>query len=78
MPFDPYLRPAGDGTFELLVPYAGGAVNVLPYCFHSEEEAASWLASRKGRERIRQIRNRFGRSKRISSGYPLPARAAAS
>jgi hypothetical protein len=78
MEFEPYLRPAGDGTFELLVPYADGAVNVLPYCFHSEEEAASWLASRKGRERIRQIRNRFGRSKRIPNRYPLPVRAAIS
>ena len=78
MSFEPYLRPAGDGTYELLVPYDDGAVNVLPYCFHSEEEAASWLASRKGRERIRQIRNRFSRSKRISSRYPLPAQAAVS
>ncbi len=78
MAFDPYLRPAGDGTFELLVPYADGAVNVLPYCFHSEEEAAGWLASRKGRERIRQIRSRFGRSRRMSSNYPSPARAAVS
>jgi hypothetical protein len=58
MVFKPYLRAVGDGTLELLVPLAGVAVHVLPYCFHSEEDAANWLASRKGREQIMKIRGR--------------------
>ena len=78
MTFDPYLRSAGDGTFELLVPSASGAVHVLPYCFHTEEEAASWIASRKGRERIRKVRGRYERAKRVSNRYPVPAMAAIS
>ncbi len=71
MAFEPYLRPAGDGTFELLVPSSGGAFHVLPYCFHSEEDAADWLASRKGREQIRKIRSRYERSKRAAHRYTL-------
>ncbi|MGO8953786.1 MAG: hypothetical protein ACLPWS_00730 [Rhodomicrobium sp.] len=71
MSFEPYLRAAGDGTLELLVPSAGGAVHVLPYCFHTEEDAANWLASRKGRERIRQIRSRYEKSKRGTPRYTL-------
>ena len=66
MSFKPYLRAANDGTFELLVPSAGGHVQVLPYCFHTEEDAVNWLASRKGREQIRRIRSRSGRSKHTS------------
>lgn len=75
MAFEPYLRPAGDGTFELLVPSAGGGVHVLPYCFHTEEDAASWLASRKGRERIRKIRVRLDKARRASSRYMLQTAA---
>jgi hypothetical protein len=78
MAFEPYLRAAGDGTFELLVPSAGGAVHVLPYCFHTEEDAANWLASRKGRERIRKIRSRYDRAKRASHRYTLHSGAALS
>jgi hypothetical protein len=76
MTFEPYLRPAGDGTFELLVPTAGGTVHVLPYCFHTGEDAADWLASAKGRERIRKIRSRFARARRISGRYPVPVAVA--
>ena len=61
MSFEPFLRAAGDGTFELLVPSADGAVHVLPYCFHSEEDAGNWLTSRKGREQIRKICRRAQR-----------------
>ena len=77
MASEPYLRPAGDGTFELLVPSAGGAVHVLPYCFHTEEDAANWLASRKGRELIRKVRSRY-RAKPISKRCALPTGAAVS
>ena len=78
MTFEPYLRPAGDGTFELLVPSASGAVHILPYCFHTEEDAANWLASRKGRERIRKIRGRYQRARRVSERFPVPTLAAIS
>lgn len=59
MSLNPYLRAADDGTYELLVPSGPGKVHVLPYCFHTEEDAARWLASRKGREQIQQIRRRY-------------------
>lgn len=78
MAFEPYLRPAGDGTYELLVPSAGGAVHVLPYCFHTEEDAANWLATRKGREHIRKIRGRYNRAKRTAQRYILRTGAAVS
>ncbi|MBI4725394.1 MAG: hypothetical protein HY765_10585 [Rhodomicrobium sp.] len=77
MSFEPYLRDAGDGTFELLVPSAGGAVHILPYCFHTEEDAANWLASRKGRERIKKIRIRYDKSKRAAHRYTLHTAEAA-
>jgi hypothetical protein len=64
MAFEPYLRPAGDGTLELLVPSVEGTIHVLPYCFHTEEDAANWLASRKGREYMRGLRRRFGKLRR--------------
>ncbi|KAI94552.1 hypothetical protein T281_10375 [Rhodomicrobium udaipurense JA643] len=51
----PYLREADDGTFELLVPAGFGRVHVLPYCFHTEEDAARWITSRKGRERLMSL-----------------------
>ena len=56
MSSQPYLRAADDGTYELLVPFGTGSVHILPYCFHTEEDAANWLASRKGRELIQHIR----------------------
>jgi hypothetical protein len=76
MTFEPYLRPTSEGTFELLVPSASGAVHVLPYRFGTEEDAANWLASRKGCERIRRTRSRYERSKRTSGGSPAHARRA--
>ena len=54
----PYLRAADDGTYELLVPFGKSSVHILPYCFHTQEDAANWLASRKGRELIQRIRPR--------------------
>lgn len=69
MAFEPYLRDAGDGTFELLVPSAAGTVHILPYCFHTEEDAADWLATRKGRERIRKIRGQYEKVKRAARRY---------
>jgi hypothetical protein len=57
MSIEPYLRAAGDGTYELVVPSKGGKVHVLPYCFHSNEDAVNWLATPKGRERIEKLRN---------------------
>jgi hypothetical protein len=56
MSSQPYLRAADDGTFELLVPSGTGSIHVLPYCFHTEKDAANWLASCKGKQRIQQIR----------------------
>ena len=56
MTSQPYLRAADDGTYELLVPFAKDSVHILPYCFHTVEDAANWLASRKGREIIQLIR----------------------
>jgi hypothetical protein len=57
----PYLRAADDGTFELVVTSVKGRVHVLPYCFHTEEDAMTWLSSRKGEETIRKL-----------SGFPQP------
>ena len=56
MTSQPYLRAADDGTYELLVPFAKDSVHILPYCFHTVEDAANWLASRKGREIVQHIR----------------------
>ena len=77
MTFEPYLRPAGDGTLELLVPSVDGAIYVLPYCFHSEEDAANWLASRKGREYMRRLRRRHGRLRSDLDGAVVSAGTAA-
>jgi len=71
MLFEPYLRKANDGTYELLVPLPGGAFQVLPYCFHTPQDAASWLTSRKGQEQIRIIRNRYQRRNRRSARLVL-------
>lgn len=54
----PYIRAADDGTYELLVPFGVGTVHVLPYCFHTAEEAKKWLKSRKGREQLEKLRAR--------------------
>ena len=51
----PYLRAADDGTYEVVVPAGMGRDHILPYCFHTEEDALRWLSTRKGREQIRQI-----------------------
>jgi len=65
MSFEPYLRAAGDGTLELLVPSTGGIVHILPYCFHSEEDAANWLASRKGRELMTKLCRQPGKRPKL-------------
>ncbi len=70
MSSQPFLRVVDDGTYELLVP-SRGSVHILPYCFHTEEDAASWLATRKGREHIEQIRNLKNR-KRASAVVMQP------
>ncbi len=62
MSSQPYLRVVDDGTYELLVP-SRGSVHILPYCFHTEEDAARWLATRKGREHIEQIQNMKNRER---------------
>ncbi len=67
MSSQPYLRTADDGTFELLVP-SRGSVHILPYCFHTEEDAVNWLATRKGRENIQQIRD-MKKRERVSRRY---------
>lgn len=77
MTFEPYLRLTGDGTYELLVPSASRAVHVLPYRFPTEEDAANWLASRKGRQRIRKTRSRYERCKRALGRHATPARRTA-
>lgn len=66
----PYLRVVDDGTYELLVP-SRGSIHILPYCFHTEEDAAIWLATRKGREQIEQIRNMKYRE-RVNRRYLMP------
>ena len=55
MSSEPYLQAAKDGTFELVIPDNKGPLHVLPYCFHSEEDAMTWLSSRKGREQLKKI-----------------------
>jgi hypothetical protein len=57
MSIKPYLRAVGDGTYELVVQSKGGRLHVLPYCFHSNEDAVNWLATPKGREQIEKLRN---------------------
>lgn len=53
----PYLRMTDDGTYELVVPEDKGMLHILPYCFHTEEDAVNWLSSRKGRELISKLNN---------------------
>lgn len=54
----PYLRITDDGTYELVVPEGRGRLHILPYCFHTEEDALNWLTTRKGREQISKINDR--------------------
>jgi hypothetical protein len=68
MSTQPYLRAADDGTYELLVP-SRGSVHILPYCFYTEDDAANWLASRKGREQIQQIHVKCEKTGRVSRRY---------
>jgi hypothetical protein len=58
MASQPYLRIADDGTYELVVPAGKGRVHILPYCFHNEEDAMTWLSTPKGREQINKISGR--------------------
>ena len=58
MASQPYLRIADDGTYELVVPAGKGRVHILPYCFHTEEDAMKWLSTRKGREQVNKISGR--------------------
>ena len=51
----PYLRIAEDGTYELVVPAGKGRDHILPYCFHTEQDAMDWLSTRKGREQVSKI-----------------------
>jgi hypothetical protein len=53
----PFPRPAGDGTYEVVVPLAGCPVPViLPYFFSSEEDGMLWISSPKGSKRIERAR----------------------
>ena len=53
----PFTRPAGDGTYEVLVPLSGHqAPLILPYSFSSEEDCKLWLTSAKGSRRIEKAR----------------------
>jgi hypothetical protein len=65
----PYLRAADDGTYELVVPSGKGRLHVLPYCFHTEEDALSWLSTRKGREHIKTLL----RQERRPASFPAAA-----
>ena len=71
MSSQPYLRAADDGTYELLIPFDEDSVHVLPYCFHTAEDAVKWLASRKGREQIQHIRPKGGLTELISCDMSL-------
>jgi hypothetical protein len=53
----PFARPAGDGTYEVVVPVADRSLPlILPYSFCSEEDGELWIVSRKGRKRIERAR----------------------
>jgi len=52
-----FPRPAGDGTYEVVVPLAGSSAPViLPYFFSSEEDGMLWISSPKGSKRIERAR----------------------
>jgi hypothetical protein len=55
--FQPFARPAGDGTYEVVVPVADRPLPlILPYSFSSEEDGKLWIVSQKGRKRIEKAR----------------------
>jgi hypothetical protein len=56
----PFLRSAGDGTYEVVVPLRHYiSPLILPYSFPSEEVGTLWIKSQKGSERIDQARTLF-------------------
>jgi hypothetical protein len=56
----PFTRPAGDGTYEVVVPLAGRSLPlILPYSFASEEDGLIWIGSLKGSKRIEKARIYF-------------------
>ena len=56
----PFMRPAGDGTYEVVVPLTDRSLPViLPYSFSSEEDGMLWVCSPKGSKRIETARTRF-------------------
>ena len=69
MSSQPHLRAADDGTYELLIPFGKGSVHILPYCFHSEEDAANWLASRKSQEQLQTFARKVKMQERLSRYY---------
>jgi hypothetical protein len=53
----PFARPAGDGTYEVVIPLAEGSRPlILPYSFSSEEDGMLWISSPKGSRRIEKAR----------------------
>jgi hypothetical protein len=52
----PFARPAGDGTYEVVIPLADRSPPVMPYSFSSKEDSKLWILSRKGRKRIAKAR----------------------
>ena len=57
----PFLRQAGDGTYEIVIPLADCSLPlILPYSFSSEDDGLLWLQSRKGSARIERARTFLG------------------
>jgi hypothetical protein len=53
----PFARPAGDGTYEVVIPLAENSRPlILPYSFSSEEDGMLWINSPKGSKRIEKAR----------------------
>ncbi len=52
------LRRTYDGTYELLTSL-GGATEILPHAFTSEDDAKAWMSSLKGRRMLAQARARL-------------------
>ena len=53
----PFIRSAGDGTYEVVVPLSAHiSPLILPYSFPSEEVGTLWIRSKKGSERIERSR----------------------
>jgi hypothetical protein len=58
--FQPFARPAGDGTYEVVVPLGDQSPPiVLPYSFASEQDGLFWIGSLKGSKRIEKARILF-------------------